>query len=305
MTAIKQFWHFRKGAVLTAAIGDVEAYFDLVKSSTGSGTAASRIVGLKKFYKELEKRIPFFESPFREIPEKLKKKFAKKEKHGGIEAIGLSELKKVLAYLDEDQTEKGLRNYAAVHFTFTTGLRAEEISSLTWGDFEYIEDKDQWYVSGIGKGSKPFHQPVLDGTVKALQRYHWNVHHREPKADDHILLSIPSTPHPHRQPIRPGSLWQAFTAIGKELRTHKVLTHQVTFSPHLGRRSYCTILHDLGMSPAEIKELSRHSSYDVLMKHYIKVTPDVKGTLGKALKEEKAAPSRILKETLPSTEQAV
>ena len=161
MAAVKQFWQHQEGEVLTATIGHIEAYFDQVKSNTTNGTAAARITGLKRFYAELEKRIPFYESPFKEIPEKLQKKFAKKGKQGGIEALGLSEFKRILEYLEKDTTEKGLRNYAAVHFTFTTGLRAEEISSLTWGDFEYIEDKHQWYCNGIGKGSKPFHQPVV------------------------------------------------------------------------------------------------------------------------------------------------
>ena len=290
MTAVKQFWYFREGEVLTAGIGDIEAYFDSVKSATSDGTAAARMIGLKRFYTELEKRIPFYESPFKDIPEKLRKKFAKKDTQKGIQALGLSELKRVLSYLAGDTTEKGLRNFAAVDFTFNTGLRAEEVSSLTWGDFEYIEDKNTRFVNGIGKGSKPFHQPVLNATIESLQRYHWIIYHCEPAADHRLFLSLPTTPHPDRRPITPNSLWQIFNAIGEELRTQKILTRQITFSPHLGRRSYCTILHDLGMSPAEIKELSRHSSYDVLMKHYLKVTPDVEGVLGKALKAEIKTP---------------
>ena len=281
-TGIEQFWNHTEGRVLTASTADVESFFDDICAKASKRTAAARLVALRRFYKELEARIPYYEGPFQDVPEKLKRKFNPKTE-SEIQALGLSELKAILAYLAQDTSEQGLRDYALLHLAFNTGLRAAEISGLTWGDLEYLTDKATWYARGIGKGGKPFKQPLLTETVDALRAYHSAVYRRDPRPEDPLLLTTSTVPHPKRVPLRPNSLWVIFRRIGQELRARGILTRTVTFSPHLARRSYCTILHDLGMSPAEIKVLSRHSSYDTLLKHYLKVTPDVQGVLGTAL----------------------
>ena len=66
------------------------------------------------------------------MPKKLEKKFRRKVKAGQIQALGLSELKRILEYLDMDKSEKGLRDRALIYFAFTTGLRAAEIASLKY-----------------------------------------------------------------------------------------------------------------------------------------------------------------------------
>lgn len=284
-TSIQQFWNHADGKVLTAGLGDIEAFFDDVARKNSRETAGVRVVALRRFFKELEGRIPFYESPFKDIPEKLKRKFNTK-KEADIEALELSEMKAVLLFLSHDTTEEGLRDYALLHLAFNSGLRVAEICALTWGSLEYLPDKATWIARGIGKGQKPFRQPLLTETVDALREYHRTVHGRDPRPDDPLLLTTPTRPHPKRVPLRPNSTWVIFRRIGKALRENGILKRNVVFSPHLCRRTFCTVLHALGMSPAEIKVLSRHSSYDTLLKHYLKVTPSL-GVLSDALGAKK------------------
>ena len=71
--------------------------------------------------------------------------------------------------------------------------------------------------------------------------------------------------------------------IGKAARENGIIKREMTFSPHLLRRTYATILYREGMGIKAIQEKTRHASVDTLMKHYVKDEDPAEGYLTKAL----------------------
>jgi integrase len=57
--------------------------------------------------------------------------------------------------------------------------------------------------------------------------------------------------------------------IGATAKETGVIKREVTFSPHLFRRSYATGLYKIGMGIKAIQEKTRHASIETLVKHYI------------------------------------
>lgn len=58
-------------------------------------------------------------------------------------------------------------------------------------------------------------------------------------------------------------------AIGEAARKAGVVTRPVTFSPHLFRRTYATVLYKRGMGLKAIQRLTRHRNIEVLAEHRI------------------------------------
>ena len=269
--ACKLYWQFVDGNVLGATLGDIEGFFDDIAERHSHDTAATRIVALKQLYKAIAEHMPEgdYVNPFDGMPDKLRKKFGRKNGHK-IQALGVSEVAKVLKHLSRDRSKRGRRNYAIISLAFGSGLRAAEICGLTWADLEYVPDDARWYANGIGKGGAEFHQQLRPETVDAIKRASKGKH----KTTDPLFRTSKGNA------LCPGSLWFIWKNIDKQLKAKKVLTRKITFSPHLARRSFCTNLNKLGLSVPEIQALSRHKSADVLLKHYVAVDPEVPNVLG-------------------------
>lgn len=283
LQAVKSIYSFTEGKhPLQWTPADIEAFYDAERSRNSISTAYARMAGLKNFCKTVQAQLPFWQSPFDIMNERLKQKLNTSPKAQQKSALYQNELQRVLGMLRADQTLKGLQTYAAVITLVTTGLRAQELCDITRGSLEKNTDNGCWYVSGIGKGNKPFRQEIHPEAVRALLDAFKAQHKRDPRTDERLLWTTGykgNSPTPMNKP----TLWARLKDIGNELKNQGEIRQSIEFSAHLFRRTFLTLLSKNGMSVRALQQHSRHSSIETLMKHYVDDSESSKPYLDKIL----------------------
>jgi integrase/recombinase XerD len=269
LTAVKQLYEFTQGLnPLQVTSGHIERYYDEVSKRVDRNTAALRIRGLKRFFSGVAKLIPGYISPFEVMEEKLRKKLNRVKKGNRTKkALNIGEVKRLLAWLSEDRSVKGLSNYAVVFMLVTSGLRAAELCQLKWGDLELEEGT--WTANFIGKGGKEASQELYEPAVMISQFAYRAQFHRDPELEDHLFWSLPAYAGDQVRPMTPHRLWVRITELGDRAKAEGIIKRDINFSPHMFRRTYATCLYRSGMKIKAIQEKTRHASIEVLVKHYI------------------------------------
>ena len=269
LTAIKQLYDFTGGLnPLQVVPGQIEAFYDSLVERVDRNTAYLRIRGLKRFFSGVSKVVPGYISPFSVMEEKLIKKLNRTKKGNRTKkALYKVELKDLLAWLSEDQSIKGLADYAMVYNLVTSGLRASELCQLHWGGLEYLEGT--WTANFIGKGAKEAAQELYGPAVDAARVYFIKQFGRQPEKEDYLFYSLAAYPGDYPRPITAHRLWVRIKEIGERAQAAGIIKRDLNFSPHLFRRTYATLLYKSGMKIKAIQEKTRHASIDVLVKHYI------------------------------------
>jgi integrase len=271
LLAVKDFYRFSNHKLPTQVThGDVEAFYDEMAKRLDRNTAYLRIRGLKKYFEGCEKVLsPFFESPFKSMSEKLNRKLNRKKRGNRTKkTLTPAEIKRLLAWLNEEKTEYGRGNYAIVYMLITSGLRSAELLQLRWKNLELIEGK--WKAYFIGKGSRESEQELYPASVEACAEYLNKVFRRSPKPEDALFYTVPRFKGDSRRPLTNYStLWTRVKKIGEEAKEAGVIKRDLNFSPHLFRRAYATALYKNGMGLKAIMEKTRHSNIEVLARHYI------------------------------------
>ena len=256
LASSKQFYDFTGGLhPMQAGTPEwIEQFYDSLTGAQNSKALA--ISGLKYLYKKVGERFPYYVSPFDVMNEKLTKKLNKTKKSGTKAALTQNELNRLLSWLKERTDPKGKLAYSAIYMLSTTGLRATELCNLRWSD---IEERDGVrYAHGIGKGDKPFCQEVFEPALRTIKH-----------KGEYLFYRLRD-----ERPLNAHGLWDIVRAIGEQAREAGIIAEnrKVTFSPHLFRRTYCTLLSKAGMDIKALSELSRHSSVETLAKHYLDTT---------------------------------
>ena len=255
---------------LQVSLAEIETFYDDRVKEVDVNTACLEIQGLKKFFASVEIKIPGYESPFREMPEKLKEKL-NRVKNGNRKKKPLSktEVHRLLAWLEQKKDVKGLENYAMVYMLVTSGLRAFELCQLRWGDIECYNG--QWIAYFTGKGNKDAEQELYKLAIDASRRYFKKAFGRNPKYDDILFWTVPSYHGDIPRPLPYHSLWRRITEIGEKAKAKAkgIVRASVEFSPHLFRRTYASLLEAEGMPGTAIQKKTRHSSFETLEKYYL------------------------------------
>ncbi len=268
---VKLFYDFTNGMhPLLVKPADIEAFYDQRIKRVGRQTAYLDIQALKCFFKGVERTVPFYVSPFKKMPDKLLKKLSKTKQNGTKKALNRAEVRRLFDYLGKDKTEQGLEDYAIIRFLYATGLRGAELCAMTWGSIEYDEDKGSYYVNGIGKGSRPFRQEVVDPeAVTAAERYFEKAFRRKPKGENRAFWTVPTNFSKERRPLPYPSLRYRIDRVGERVKAAGVITRDIEFTSHLFRRSIITNLSKAGMRVKALQNFSRHASVETLLKHYV------------------------------------
>ncbi len=145
---------------------DVDAFLKSLQSQ-GAKPATLNTVGatLKSFYKTM------VDARFMEHNPTAFLKKAKKHRDqclsGHLQhSFSQEEMETLLFYMKEHALA---RDYVLMMFLYTTGLRALEACSLTWGNL--VQWQNQWYVDVMGKGSKARRVYIPEATFSALMEY--------------------------------------------------------------------------------------------------------------------------------------
>ncbi len=148
---------------------DLERFYDDIKAKVDINTAYNRIKGLKKFFSNISKTIPFYTSPFDIIDKALERKLSKTKKGNRTKkALSKAELQALLQYLKNDCSLKGFQNYAIVLFLVTSGLRSHELCQLRFKDIEYFEGR--YTVMFTGKGNQEAEQEIRPAGIEAINK---------------------------------------------------------------------------------------------------------------------------------------
>lgn len=282
LQAVKGLYTFTGGKhPLQWTTGDIEAFYDSLRFKNSIATAYNRMAGLKNFCKTVQQQLPFWQSPFDNMNEKMQKKLATTAQGKQKSALYQKELQAVLTHLRSDHTLKGLQIYAAVITLVTTGLRAQELCELTRGSLEHDTDLHIWTVNGIGKGNKPYKEEIHPDAVQAIFTAFKAQFKRDPKHDERLLWTTGyrNTPTPLNKPI----FWRRLHAMGEQLKESGEVRQSIEFSAHLFRRTFLTLLSKSGMSVRALQHHSRHSNIETLMNHYVDDTESTRPYLDKII----------------------
>lgn len=269
LAAVKQLYEFTDGLnPLQVTPGHIEAFYDQLAKKVDRNTASLRIRGLKRFFQTVAGQVPGYVSPFEVMePALLKKLNRTKQGNRTKKALTVAEVRRLLAWLAEDLTVKGLEDYAIVFMLVTSGLRAAELVQLRWKDLELLEGT--WTARFVGKGGKDAEQELFTPAVEACRAYFRAQFGRDPGSADALFWTQPSFDGDPPRPLPYHSLWRRVREVGRAAQEAGIITRELDFSPHLFRRSYATCLYKSGMGIKAIQEKTRHANIEVLVKHYI------------------------------------
>ena len=270
--AYKYFYDYTDSKhILQVGPGDIEAWYDtMIERGIDRNTAKARISGIKKVFEGVRIHIPFYTSPFETMSEKLKKKLGRTKKGNRTKAaLSKTELKTILAWLEQDGSIKGLENYAITYMLVTSGLRASELLQLKWKDLLFDPETSTWKCFFIGKGGKEAEQELYPQAVGACLNYFTQAFMKEPKPDDNLFWTVPSFPGDTPRLLNYPTLWTRFKDLGKKIITDHVIKRTLIITPHTLRRTYATLLNKAGMGLKAIQLKTRHASIETLTRHYI------------------------------------
>ena len=268
LTAVKQFYEFTDGLnPLQVTPAWIEMFYDHLVQKVDISTAHLRICGLKKFFAGIRRVVPFYTSPFEIMSETLKRKLRAGKKKSTVRVLSRMETNAVLIWLEKDQTLKGMTNKALVKMLLTSGLRAAELCSLRWRDKEEFDGK--LIVRFQGKGGKEARQELYNSAVQATLKAFISLFKRKPSATDFLFYSLPAFPVDKPRPMTPHRLWVRIKEVGERAWSEGIIKRDITFTPHLFRRTYATLLYKSGMGLRAIQQKTRHASIETLMRHYI------------------------------------
>lgn len=284
LEAVKQFYRYFEGLhPLQWTPAHIEKFYDHVREKNGISTAYNRIAGIKKICSNIKEQMPFWESPFDIMPESVQTKLKASEQGKKKKALYKKEARAVLEHLKADTTIKGQQNYAMVYTLLTTGLRAAELCNLHYGSIEHDPDNDIWYLTGIGKGNKPFHVEVYPEAVRAIHAAFKARFKRDWKQGDYLFYSLENY---HGKPparMNKSTLWVRLRDIGSKLKEKGLVRQEIEFSAHLFRRTFLTLLSKEGMRTVALQQHSRHSNMSTLTNHYVDDTESTRPYLDKIL----------------------
>jgi len=270
LQSVKQLYEFTGGKhPFQHTHADIERFYDATVKRTSRNTAYLRVEGLKKFYRGVAKVCPIFSSPFDTMPEKLLKKLSRTKKSKTKGALFAGEVDRMLKHLSKGSSVRDMEDFSIVLMLLTSGLRASEMLSLRWKDIYLNENDNLYYAQFIGKGGDPAEQELYTPALDAVRRYFKKHMKRNPKPDDSLFYTIPAIGSNTVEPMAYQVLYLRIKAIGEALKKAEIIKRDITFSPHLMRRSYATNLDRVNMSMKSIQIKTRHASIKTLADHYI------------------------------------
>lgn len=270
MTAVKALYVFTEGLNPFQIVpGHLEAFYDAQRTKLSVSSCAIRMSGLKKFFGTIATTMPGYVSPFDVMGDELKAKFNQTTPKGTKQALTAEELRDLLAWLKGRTDPRGKLAYQTIYMLVTTGLRAAELCGLRWTDIESIAGT--YYANGIGKGSKPFHQELYADALAQIPHKGEVLFHRL-----------------DGKPLDPHALWDNTRIIGEQAKAAGIIaeTRRLTFSPHLFRRTFATLLYKDGLRVKALAALTRHTNISTLTDHYIDDTEPAAAHLSSILEPD-------------------
>lgn len=268
LTALKQFYRYSEGLhPLQWTPELVESFYDALRLGRSRATAYLRMEGMKHICRRIALRIPWFTDPFLIMSGKTKAKLAAAPRGVKKTALYQSELDAVLSHLKADGSLKARQTLAMIAVLVTSGLRAQELCELAADSVEHDTDSGRWYLSGIGKGGKPFHVEVHPRAISLAFSVFRSQFGRSPRRGEPLFYGAILREGRYR-PMKRAALWARMHELGEELKRERKIRSQVQFSAHLFRRTWASQCIKGVMDLAALADAGRWSSLETLQRHY-------------------------------------
>lgn len=238
LTACKQFYDFTGGLhPMQAGTPEwIEQWYDSLDLDLN--TRAVKVAALKFMYRRICERFPFYESPFAAMPAKLQKKLSRSKKdESQKDALTAKECAALLEMLAQGDTLKDRQNHALVRFAIGSGLRAQEMVDLRWGDI--TEDEGKASATFTGKGAKTRTVQVPRAAIAELRRVFKERFGRTPQADDFVLNGLPA-PKSKGRGLTKSAVHVRLKAIIEEAKQAGLIRANLHVSTHTMRHTYAT-----------------------------------------------------------------
>ena len=248
LTGCKQFYQFtgNRHPMEAGTPEWIESWYDSLEMDLN--TKNLRVRSLKFMYKKICERYPLYNNPFDEMGEVLKTKLNKsKRNEQERDSLTAREYRDLLKSLRMDKSTKGLQDHSIIRFAVTSGLRAQELVSLTWGNIQQTEAG--YSVTFIGKGSKTRTVQVEVSSYKAIRsafRSRWG---RSPQADDRVFCTMTT------DSMTKATMHNRIKAIAERAKVEGILRQNLNVSTHVLRHTCATLLLGQGV---DIYSVSKH-----------------------------------------------
>lgn len=188
--------------------------------------------------------------------------------------------KEVSTVLDAVDPEAlvGRRDELILRLGFGCGLRRDELSKLTWGQFDLEEGE----LTLIGKGRKRATVKVISSARLALIDWHSTATAtlgRKPKGSESVLVKIANKATFAQGSILDRDIYAKFDqpGISGDMIARVCLKYSkvtgIKFTAHDMRRTFAGVLEDKGVDLATIRDCMRHES-EAMTVVYLQDRPD-------------------------------
>ena len=255
-TAGRQFYDYTGGLhpMQAGTPERIEQYYDsIVTKGCTLTTACLRMRGLKYIYKRIAERVPFYQSPFEIMPDKLTKKLFRTEQDESERgALALSEYQAIEAMLRADMTVYGWQNLSFVAFAVSTGMRAAELVGLHWRNISTVDGRVT--ATFIGKGRKKRTVQTDPEAVDVCRRAFRLRFGKKPTPDDYVFNSM-------RGPgVSKVAIHNRIKAAIEMAKARGLVRANLNVSTHTMRHTYTTLALESGVDIHTIQKQLGHAS---------------------------------------------
>ena len=260
LESCKQFFDFTDGQHPMACGTPewIESWYDSLKVDLN--TKALRIRGLKYMYTRICERFPFYTSPFEIMTENLKQKLGRSKKDESQKgALTEREYQALLRLLRNDNSLRGVQDYAIIRFGTTSGMRAAELCGLRWENIEKTE-AGGYTATFCGKGAKVRTIQMETEAVRAARRAFRARYNRKPAPADLVFHSLPCGRAGKEPGILPATLYNRVQAIAEVAKGAGIIRQNLKVTPHIMRHSCATRLLAAGVPIDVVQKHLGHSN---------------------------------------------
>jgi integrase len=248
-------------------ISMIEKFYDEVSRTKSPQTASVRITQLKQFYRKFCEMYPLCRNPFKDMNEKLRRKFKDPVREKAeVRYLRREELERLFAFLEALGDIRSFYMLVLTKFLFFTGLRISETLQIQGKLLEQFDDygEKRWRCWFIGKARENYSSQLVPDSCVELMRELWDRHFgRQFGPEEYVWFHLP-TLYPtksHRTSTRMGSsdAWRLYVDLSEMVNYSGLFPFQVKLHPHYFRHNLAVYLsEELRRTPREVQLILRH-----------------------------------------------
>jgi integrase len=251
----------------------VEQFFDWHSRKSKVQSTVTKVRQIAAFFRRLEVKFPFFQSPFSTMTDALRKKLAgpsadTRRRH----FPNSTEINRIFDYLKAKRTMRDYYTYCLCRTLFVHGFRIGELYQMRWTDI--TEDHDRSIIHFIGKGNRQESQELHADVLAEIRQLRDYMHY----TGSYLFMSPPNVSYNriklHGKRFETEDARCLMGYLTREVNEMRLLDFEVRITPHFWRHCCGTYLSDELRWPVQaIAKYLRHKSIEVTAGYYCNENP--------------------------------